>query len=476
MRRHATRILFALTLVPSALLAPASLHAAEWKYRDVADVVSATMPSFVNIYNRRLAKEADARAAKTGENKPGDNKPGDSKPAENKPGENKSGDHVAEVEDDVGSGVVIRSDGLIITNRHVIDNAYALFVTLNDGRRLPAKLVLAGSNYDLAVIKVDVGDKPLKPAALGDSKKMRIGDRVVAIGNPLGFAGSVSAGVISAFHRQIGLSAYDDLIQTDATINRGNSGGPLFNMNGEVIGINQAIYTQNKGGSIGIGFAIPIDDVKRAHEDAEKFGKPRLGWLGVTIQPVTEPMAASLGLGQNNGGGAIVGSVKPGSPAAAAGLKIGDIVRTFGRETLRDAVALNRAVAVSAGKKVELGIWRDGAQIRLPVEIKDYPGNVWITSMAPRPEIKSLSDLGATFQTKPGVDGVEVADVIDKSVAWYAGVRSGDIVRKVRRTDIRNMDDLLREVMSMETAGAEGAAIYVDGPSGPRWLYVDMLQ
>ncbi|MFO1115359.1 MAG: trypsin-like peptidase domain-containing protein [Beijerinckiaceae bacterium] len=443
--------LWAPSLLVCAILASSPLRAAQWKYGDVADVVAATMPSFVNIYNRRLLKETDPKPARPSEN-------------------------VAEVEDDVGSGVVVRADGLIITNRHVIDNAYALFVTLNDGRRLPAKLVLAGSNYDLAVIKVDVGDKPLKPAALGDSKKMRVGDRVVAIGNPLGFAGSVSAGVISAFHRQIGLSAYDDLIQTDATINRGNSGGPLFNMNGEVIGINQAIYTQNKGGSIGIGFAIPIDDVKRAHEDTEKFGRPRLGWLGVTIQPVTEPMAASLGLGPNNGGGAIIGSVKPDSPAAAAGLKIGDIVRTFGTEPLRDAVALNRAVAVSAGRKIDLGVWRNGALVKVAVAIGDFPGNAWITSMAPRPEVKSLSDLGATFKNRGGLDGVEVADVVDKSVAWYAGVRAGDIIRKVRRADVRNMDDLMREVMSVETTGAEGAAIYVDGPNGPRWLYVDMLR
>jgi len=438
------------TALALALLWSGSAAASEWKYKEVADVVAATMPSFVDIYNRRVAK--DARAA------------------------GKDGPAAAVVEDDVGSGVIVTPDGLIVTNRHVIEGAYALFVTLSDGRRLPAKLVLAGTNYDLAVIKVDPGDKPLKAAALGDSETMRVGDRVVAIGNPLGFAGSVSSGVISAFHRQLGLSAYDDLIQTDATINRGNSGGPLFNMNGEVIGINQAIYTQNKGGSIGIGFAIPIDDVKQARDGVEKFGKPQIGWLGVTIQPVTEPMAKSLGLGPNNGGGAIVAAVKANSPAAGAGLKVGDIIRSFDGKSLRDAIALNREVAHAADRTVPLGVWRDGKMTSVPVKIGQYPGNIWITAMAPLPQVDSPGDIGAKFAQKPGLDGVEVAEVADKSIAWYAGVRAGDIIRRVRTTAVHNLEDLTREVMKLKQSGAPGATIFVDGPNGPRWLDVDLLQ
>ena len=433
-----------------AFAMPGAASAAEWKYRETADVVAATMPSFVNIYNRRIAKNAPA---------------------------DKDGEAATVVEDDVGSGVIASADGLILTNRHVIEDAYALFVTLSDGRRLQAKLVLAGTNYDLALIKVDPGAKPLKPAAMGDSDRMRVGDRVVAIGNPLGFAGSVSAGVISAFHRQLGLSAYDDLIQTDATINRGNSGGPLFNMNGEVIGINQAIYTQNKGGSIGIGFAIPIDDVKHAREGIEKFGKPQIGWLGVTIQPVSEPMAQSLGLGAENGGGAIVAGVRANSPAAAAGLKLGDIIRTFDGAKLRDAIALNREVAHSANKSVELGVWRDGKLEKIKAKIGEFPGNLWITSMAPLPKVERPEDFGNKFAPpKPGVDGAEVSEVTEKSIAWYAGIRAGDIIRKVGKTDIHNEDDLKREVMKLQSSGEPGGTIFVDGPNGPRWLYVDLLQ
>lgn len=441
-------IVSVLALLSCALAEPAA--ARDWKYGAVADLVAATMPSFVNIYNRRVAKDSD--------------------------GKPQDGETAAVVEDDLGSGVIVSSDGMIITNRHVIEGAYALFVTMSDGRRMPAKLVLAGTNYDLALIKVDPGAIALKPAAFGDIDTMRVGDPVVAIGNPLGFSGSVSTGVISAFHRQLGLSAYDDLIQTDATINRGNSGGPLFNMNGEVIGINQAIYTQNKGGSIGIGFAIPIDDVKHAREGIEKFGKPRIGWLGVTIQPVSEPMAQSLGLGPNNAGGAIVAAVKPNSPASEAGLRIGDIVRTFNGKALRDAIALNREVAHAADTKAELGVWRDGKLVKLNADITEFPGNIWITKMQPLPSVGDLSDFGGKLVWRPGLDGVEVAEVAEKSIAWYAGLRAGDVIRKMRTVDIHDLADLEREVTRIKQSGAPGAALFVDGPNGPRWLDVDLLQ
>ncbi|MDE2362882.1 MAG: trypsin-like peptidase domain-containing protein [Hyphomicrobiales bacterium] len=440
---------FLTPILALALAASSTASAAGWKFKSEADLAAAVMPSFVNIYNRHVAKKAEAQP---------------------------NGDAATAVEDDVGSGVVVSPDGLIVTNRHVIQDAYALFVTLSDGRRLPAKLVLAGTNYDLALIKVDPGPTPLQPARLGDNDKMRVGDRVVAIGNPLGFAGSVSSGIISAFHRQIGLSAYDDLIQTDATINKGNSGGPLFNMDGEVIGINQAIFTQNQGGSIGIGFSIPIDDVKHAEESLGKYGKVRVGWLGVSIQPVSEPMAESLGLGVNSGYGAIVGATKPDSPAARAGLRLGDIVRTFNGDKLRDAVALNRKVAHAAGQTVKLGVWREGKMIEVPVSIVDYPGNIWITKMADPPKSDNPGDFGAELADRPGLDGVEVTNVVKDSIAWYAGERAGDIIRKVRLTDVHNIADLTREVEKLKASGAAGGVIFVDGPNGPRWLDIDLLQ
>ena len=448
------RIIFGLTIAILANFVTPT-YAASWKYSDKRDLVADVMPSFVNIYNRRAAKPAEPASSEV--------KQGESNTA-------------TAIEDDVGSGVIVSADGLIVTNRHVIEGAYALFVTTFDGRRLPAKLIMAGTKYDLALIKVDPGAKLLKPATLGDDETMKVGDTVVAIGNPLGFAGSVSSGVISAFHRQVGLSAYDDLIQTDATINRGNSGGPLFNMNGEVIGINQAIYTQNKGGSIGIGFAIPINDFKRSQEKVDAGGRPRVGWLGVTIQPVTEPMAASFGLGADNGGGAIVAAVSPNSPAAAAGLKLGDIIRTFDGVALRDAIALNRTVAHNAGKPVQLGVWRSGKLQDIPVTIGDFPGNLWITKMADTPAISSIGGFGGKFANAPNGDGVLVTDVLEHSIAWYAGGRAGDIIKRVGTAPIRNLDDFNGEFVRLAKAGASGAALYVDGSNGPRWLYIDMLQ
>ena len=438
-----------LTLALATCAGPAA--AADWKYKSDADLAAAVMPSFVNIYNRHVAKSETAAA--------------------------QTGGATTAVEDDVGSGVVVSADGMIVTNRHVIEDAYALFVTTSDGRRLPAKLILAGSRYDLALIKVETGDKPLMPAVLGDNNAMRVGDHVVAIGNPLGFAGSVSAGIISAFHRQLGLSAYDDLIQTDATINKGNSGGPLFNMNGEVIGINQAIYTQNKGGSIGIGFSIPIDDVKHARDALEKTGKPpRLGWLGVSIQPVNEPMARCLGRGPDHRGGASGGAVTSGSPAAAAGIRVGDIIRKFDGTVLRDAVALNRAVAHFAGRKVDVEVWRDGKMIVLPVAVGDFPGNIWITKMADPPNLTNVGDFGGKFAERPAGDGVEVSDVVPNSISSYAGLKAGDIIKKVRMVDVHNMAELTSEVEKLQHSGARGGVIFVDGPNGPRWLDIDLLQ
>ncbi|MFV0280836.1 MAG: trypsin-like peptidase domain-containing protein [Rhodoblastus sp.] len=446
------RLLFSTFLVVS-LASPGVASAEKWKFDAVADLVAASMPSYVNIYNRRVYKNDSAAS------------------------QPKGGDTTMAIEDDVGAGIVVSSDGLIVTNRHVIEGAYALFVTLSDGRRLRADLVLAGTKYDLAVIKVDFGDKPIKPAPLGDSQKMRVGDRVVAIGNPLGFASSVSAGVISAFHRQPGLSSYDDLIQTDATINRGNSGGPLFNMNGEVIGINQAIYTQNQGGSIGIGFSIPIDDVRQASLGMEKFGKPRIGWLGVSMQSITEPMAESLGLGANQGGGGIISSVSPNSPAAAAGLKVGDMLRTFNGKKLRDAIAVNRSVAGNADKTVDLGVWRDGKMIDVPVKLSQLPGNIWLTKMEPIPKMGKLTSFGGELADKPGLDGIEVTSVARKSIAWFGGLRTGDIIRKIGFTELHNIADLEREYEKLEKAKKPGGAtIFVDGPNGARWLNIDLLQ
>ena len=432
MRRHVIGIATAL-----ALAAPAS---ADWKYKSEADLVAAVMPSFVDIYNRRMA------------------------PMEG------SGSDVPVIQDEVGSGFIIDPSGLIATNRHVVDGAYALFVTLSDGTRLRATLVGKALNFDFAIIKVDAG-RPLPAATLGDSEKLRVGDRVLAIGNPLGFANSASAGIVSALHRQIGLSAYDDVIQTDATINQGNSGGPLFNMNGEVIGVNQAIRRENGGGSIGIGFAIPIFQVEFILENAKKYNRPRIGYLGVQAQTFTAGMAAVLKV---SGGGAIISKIVPGSPAEKAGLRIGDVIRKIGDETIPTATGLSRVVATLAEQTLPVLILRDGKEMTLTATFPESTQEIWSTKMDPLPNIRTMSDLGLTME--PGNGPATVDSVVERSIAWNAGIRNGDIVRRIYPDAIKHSADLLALFQYKMANYKTNALMYLEGPDGARWIQFSLLE
>ncbi len=416
-------------------LSASAAFAAEPKFRNPTDLVAAVMPSFVNVYNRGVVNDPAGGAAR--------------------------------IQDEVGSGMIIDPNGLILTNRHVIEGAYALFVTLTDGTHVPAKLVGKLLNFDLALIKIDVG-RPLQTVKFGDSSKLRRGDRVVAIGNPLGFANSVSAGVISAFNRQIGLSNYDDLMQTDATINQGNSGGPLFNMDGEVIGVNQAIYTQNKGGSIGIGFSIPINEAKAILANIKQNGKPKIGWLGVSGQTFTAGMGRVTGIPLERG--VIISDVAKNGAAAEAGLQVGDIVVKVGNSVIDRMAALNRAIALSADKVEQFQILRDGKPMTIPVKLKEYPQDVWSPVMPAPPKINSFADLGIAFAAQPGPDGPVVENVVEKSIAWTEGVRVGDIVRRFDGRDVKSADELMKMVLETRAAGKDGALILVTGPNGARWM------
>ena len=424
----------AIASVMLALSATASF-AAEPKFRNASDLVAAVMPSFVNVYNRGVVSDPAGGAPR--------------------------------IQDEVGSGMIIDPNGLILTNRHVIEGAYALFVTLTDGTRVPAKLVGKVLNFDLALIRIEVG-RPLQPVRFGDSAKLRRGDRVVAIGNPLGFDNSVSAGVISAFNRQIGLSNYDDLMQTDATINRGNSGGPLFNMDGEVIGVNQAIYTQNKGGSIGIGFSIPINEAKAILANIRQYGKPRIGWLGVSGQTFTAGMARVTGIPLERG--VIISDVVKNGAAAEAGLQVGDIIVKVGNSVIDRMAGLNRAIALSADKVEQFQIVRDGKPMTIAVKLKEYPQDVWSPAMPAPPKINSFADLGITFAAQPGPNGPVVESVVEQSIAWTEGVRAGDIVRRFGSADVRTTEDLMKLVQEARGVGKEGALILVTGPNGARWM------
>ena len=273
----------------------------------------------------------------------------------------------------LGSGFIIDPAGFIVTNNHVIDGADEISVTLQDNITLKATLVGKDDRVDLALLKVE-SDKPLKAVPFGDSDTGRVGDWVLAIGNPFGLGGSVTAGIVSARGRDIRQGPYDDFIQTDAAINRGNSGGPLFNMAGEVIGINTAIYSPS-GGSVGIGFSVPANLAKSVVAQLKEYGHARRGWLGVRIQQVTPDIAESIGL--KDTAGAMVAGVNEGGPADAAKIRNGDVILKFNGQDVKEMKSLPRIVAETViGKDVPVLLWRDGKQVTVQASVGELPDEV----------------------------------------------------------------------------------------------------
>tara|TARA_B100000579_G_scaffold322130_1_gene271847 strand:+ start:129 stop:1535 length:1407 start_codon:yes stop_codon:yes gene_type:complete len=259
----------------------------------------------------------------------------------------------------LGSGFIIDEKGIVVTNNHVIQGAEDIFVRVDGDKDFKAKVIGADSGMDLAVLQIE-SDEKFKPVKFGDSNNSRIGDWVIAIGNPFGLGGTVTAGIISARNRSIGLSRYEDFIQTDASINQGNSGGPLFNMDGEVVGINTAILGQS--GSIGIGFAIPSNSAKKVINQLIEFGETKRGWLGVRIQFVSEEIAEVEKLDRPRG--ALVASVAENSPSDKAGIKAGDIILEFDGQPIDQMKELPKIVAeTDVGKKVKVKVWRNKREI-----------------------------------------------------------------------------------------------------------------
>src|SRR5271156_256542 len=326
----------------------------------------------------------------------------------------------------LGSGFVIDPSGIVITNNHVVGDANDIVVIFTDGRKLKAKVIGKDPKVDVAVLKVE-SDKPLKTVKFGDSDKARVGDGVMAVGNPFGLGETVTAGILSARNRNIESGPYDDFLQTDASINKGNSGGPLFNMQGEVIGINTAILSPS-GGSIGIGFATPSDTVQPVIEQLEKFGETHRGWLGVRIQPVDDGIAESLQLGTARG--ALVAGIDENGPAKPAGLMAGDVIVKFDGKDIKESRYLPRLVAsMPVGKQVEVVIMRKGQELTKTVtlgRLEDGEEQMARARAAPTPppEAESpsakalgmgLSPLGdearKTYKLKDTVKGVVVTAI-----------------------------------------------------------------
>jgi serine protease Do len=345
-----------------------------------------------------------------------------------------------------GSGFIIRADGVVLTNNHVVENAKEITVILSDGRELTGQVLGRDPKTDLAVVKIDGHALPV--ARLGDSDGLKVGDWVVAIGNPFGLNNTVTAGIVSAKGRAIG-GPYDDFIQTDASINPGNSGGPLFDESGNVVGINSAIYSQN-GGNIGIGFAIPINMAKKLVPELEENGHVTRGWLGVSIQSVTPDMAESFGVEGKHG--MLVAGVTPDSPAAKAGLQPGDVVLRYDGKALDAHTALPALVAATPiGTTVPLEIVRDGKTKTVEVTVAKLAEPVE-TSLAAAGKARlglRLRDLTPGEREQRDLEaheGVLVAEVVPDSPAAEAGIEAGNVVLRVNRKPVDSVEALKAEI------------------------------
>ncbi len=357
----------------------------------------------------------------------------------------------------MGSGFVIDTTGRIVTNYHVVGDASEVTVTLHDGKELKGKVVGKDKDTDLALVKVDTDPADLHPVKLADSDKVRVGDPVIAIGSPFGLGGTVTAGIVSAKDRVIGVGRYDDFLQIDAPINRGNSGGPTFNLAGEVIGVNSLIHSPS-GGNVGIGFAIPSNLVNEIVTDLEDNGVVERGWLGVHIQGIDEDLAQGLGLHDTKG--AVVAEVSDDSPAAKAGFERGDVILKYDGKPVARVTDLTRMVAdTKAGNTADVVVWRDNAEKTLKVEIGRMPNEDQVVAKAEQPgEPANTPKLGVMLakltpearqqlNLPESAEGVVVTDVQPGSPAAEKGLQPGDVIVEADRkqvTDPKAVADAVR--------------------------------
>ena len=388
----------------------------------------------------------------------------------------------------LGSGFIIDPSGIVVTNNHVIEGADEVTVTLHDNTTLKATVLGRDERTDIALLKVSA-DQPLPAVPFGDSDHSRVGDWVLAIGNPFGLGGSVTAGIVSARGRDIQQGPYDNFIQTDAAINRGNSGGPLFNMSGEVIGINTAIYSPS-GGSIGIGFSIPSNLAKTVVAQLRDFGRAKRGWLGVKIQQVTPDIAESMGLKDANG--ALVASVEEGGPAANAKLRGGDIILKFNGQDVKEMRNLPRMVAeTEIGHDVPVTIWRDGKEVTISAKVGELPDDQKVASAAPdKPapanpvEVTGLGiKLGPItpeardhYQIGQDQKGVLITDVAAGSPAADRGLKPGDVIVEVQQQEVNSPADVVDRVDRVRKTSRRSVLMLIQGQDGPRWVPLSLEQ
>ena len=383
----------------------------------------------------------------------------------------------------VGSGFILGAAGEIVTNYHVVGGTSEIIVTLQDNTQLSAEVVAESPAADLALLRVHP-DKPLPTVTLGDSDKLQVGETVIAIGNPLGLGGSVSSGIVSGLNRDIHATEFDSFIQTDAAINHGNSGGPLFDSRGQVIGMNAAIYSPtDDSGSIGLGFAIPINIVKFVVGQLHRYGRVRPGWIGLTYQPVTPEIANAIGLARPQG--AIVSRIDPDGPAQVAGLHVGDVILDFARKHPGDSRALSREIGMTPrDTTVQLVVWRDNSQITLPITVSEQPGSSTpaatpagmrqaVAMQSPEMGLRLAAltdDLRKKYSLAPTQGGVAIQGILPGTIAAERGLVEGDVIMDVQRQAVATPDDVIARIGDAKARDLRYAVLLIRGQDGTRWI------
>lgn len=484
-RRQAVAVIAALTLAGPFAAAPGFARGPD----NIADVAETVIDAVVNI---STSQTVDVRNGQTPQLPPGS-------PFEEffedffknrRGGPNGDQGRGPRRVNSLGSGFIIDAGGLVVTNNHVISEADEVNVILNDGTKLKAEIIGRDQKTDLALLRV-TPTKPLKAVNFGDSEKLRLGEWVVAIGNPFSLGGTVTAGIVSARNRDINSGPYDNYIQTDAAINRGNSGGPLFNLNGEVIGVNTAIISPS-GGSIGIGFAVPSKTVVAVIDQLRQFGETRRGWLGVRIQQVTDDIAESLSIKPPRG--ALIAGIDDKGPAKPAGIEPGDVVVKFDGQDIKDMRDLPRIVAdTPVGKDVEVIIIRKGKEEKKTVKLGRLEDGEKQAALAKKdnatPDEKSTvkktlgldlanlnDELRKRYKIKDNVKGVVITGVEPNSNAAEKRLAPGNVIVELQQQPVTSAADLQQRIDKLKKEGKKTAVLLVANAEGDTQFIALSLQ